>query len=116
MAIRIEIKLRPIRRSNIQQRRVERSDGRSSRADIRERGILVTARDVGRPAASAWAWPGEFGESASLVHIGSADRCNAVAILGIGIVPRRDGGVQVVSGGLDAQGLEEKQGEYDQRT
>jgi hypothetical protein len=39
-----------------------------------------------------------------------------VAILGIGTVPRRDDGVQDVRGGLDAQGLEEKKGEYDQRT
>jgi len=53
--------------------------------------------------------------SASLVHIGSAERCDAVAIVGIGIVPRRDDGVQDVGGGLDARDLEEKQGEYDQR-
>ena len=114
MVIQIEIKLRPTRRSNIQQRCV--SDGRSTRGDIRERGILVTARDVGRPAASAWAWAGEGGVPASLVYIGSAERCDAVAILGIGIVPRRDDGVQDVRGGLDAQGLEEKKGEYGQRT
>src|SRR5262245_40464239 len=90
MVIQIEIKLRPTRRSNIQRRCV--SDGRSTRADIRERGILVTVRDVGRPAASAWAWAGEGGVSASLVYIGSAERCDAVAIIGIGLVPRRDDG------------------------
>ena len=52
---------------------------------------------------------------ASFVYIGSAERCDAVAILGIGIVPRRDDGVQDVRGGLDAEGLEEKKGEDDQR-
>jgi hypothetical protein len=114
MLIQIEVKLRPTRRSNIQRRCV--SNGRSTRGDIRERGILVTARDVGRPAACAWAWAGEVGVTASLVYIGSAEPCDAVAILGIGIVPRRDDGVQDVRGGLDAQGLEEKKGEYDQRT
>jgi hypothetical protein len=105
MAIRIEIKLR----------RVERSDGWTTRDDIGECGILVTARDVGRPGASAWAWAREGDVSASVAHIGGAERCDAVAIVGIGIVPRRDNGVQDVGGGLDAQGLEEKQGEYDQR-
>ena len=114
MVIRIEIKLRPTRRSNIQRRCV--SDGRSTRGDIQERGILVMARDVRRPPASAWAWAGEGGVPASLVYIGSAERCDAVAIVGIGIVPRRDDSVQDVGGGLDAQGLEEKKGEYDQRT
>src|SRR5262249_4602550 len=113
MAIRIEIKLRPTRQSDIQRRRVERSDGRSTRDQIRERGILVTARDVGRPAASAWAWAGDGDVSVSLVHIGSAERCDVV--VGIGIVARRDDRVQDVGGMLDAQGLEEKKGEYDQR-
>jgi len=113
MAIRIEIKLRPTRQSDIQRRRVERSDGRSTRDHIRERGILVTARDVGRPAASAWAWAGDGDVSVSLVHIGSAERCDVV--VSIGIVPRRDDRVQDVGGVLDAHGLDEKKGEYDQR-
>jgi hypothetical protein len=94
---------------------VERSGGRSTLDDIREREIRVTARDVGRPVARAWAWAGEGDMSASLVHISSAERCDAVGIVGIGIVPRRDDGVQDVGGGLDAQGLEEKKGKYDQR-
>jgi hypothetical protein len=53
--------------------------------------------------------------SASLLHIGSAERYVVVAIVGIETVPRRDDGVQDVGGGLDAQGLEEKKGEYDPR-
>src|SRR5262249_40941368 len=114
MAIRIEIKLRPTRQSDIQRRRVERSDGRSTRDHIRERGILVTARDVGRPAASAWAWAGDGDVSVSLVHIGSAERWDVVAIVGTGTGARRDDGVQDVGGGLDAWGLAEKKGEYDQ--
>ena len=48
-------------------------------------------------------------------EIAHAERRDAVAIVGIGIVPRRDGGVQGIGGVLDAQGLEEKKGEYDQR-